>query len=171
MGPWVLINAAWYQSIQTIRLVRRAAMACKLVAFCDCADRDGARQCLSEGADGIIPRDADRGIVLAATRLVLAGGRYLPPEIFAPDRDSLDLDPLVDGVAKYPLTPRQRTVLGLVARGLSNKQIAHELSIAEGTVKLHVNAILKALGVSNRTAAALLARERLEIPETAVGSA
>ncbi|MBI3114170.1 MAG: response regulator transcription factor [Rhodospirillales bacterium] len=52
------------------------------------------------------------------------------------------------------LTPRQMDVLGLVARGYSNKRIAGTLGLAEGTVKLHVAAVLKALGVVNRTQAA-----------------
>ena len=51
------------------------------------------------------------------------------------------------------LTPRQLDVLGLVARGYSNKRIARALGLAEGTVKLHVAAVLKALGVANRTQA------------------
>lgn len=51
------------------------------------------------------------------------------------------------------LTPRQMDVLGLVARGYSNKRIARALGLAEGTVKLHVAAMLKALGVVNRTQA------------------
>lgn len=152
------------QSVQTIRLMRRSASACKLVLFCDCTDRSRIKQCYAEGVDGIIPRDADRDIVLAATRLVLAGGQYLPPEVFAPGNDSRDQADEFDGSDEYRLTPQQRKVLALVAQGLSNKQIAHALSIAEGTVKLHVNAILKAMGVSNRTAAALLARERLDVP-------
>ena len=51
------------------------------------------------------------------------------------------------------LTPRQMDVLGFVARGYSNKRIARALGLAEGTVKLHVTAVLKALGVVNRTQA------------------
>ena len=51
------------------------------------------------------------------------------------------------------LTPRQSDVLALVARGLSNKEIARDLELAEGTVKLHVTALLKALGVNNCTQA------------------
>jgi DNA-binding NarL/FixJ family response regulator len=55
------------------------------------------------------------------------------------------------------LTKRQRDVLGLVGHGQSNRQIAHRLSLTEGTIKLHVAAILKALGVHNRTQAAAIA--------------
>ena len=51
------------------------------------------------------------------------------------------------------MTPRQRDVLGFIAKGYSNKKIATELSLAEGTVKLHVASLLKVLGVNNRTEA------------------
>ena len=57
------------------------------------------------------------------------------------------------------LTQRQMGVLALICQGLSNRDIAQRLSISEGTVKVHVGAILKTLGVSNRTQAALLATE------------
>ena len=57
------------------------------------------------------------------------------------------------------LSPRQRDVLQLIAKGMSNKQIAFELGITEGTVKLYVTAILKLLGVYNRTAALIKAKE------------
>ena len=59
------------------------------------------------------------------------------------------------------LTPRQRSVLALLARGMSNQAIAHELGIDPGTVKLHVRAVMKRLGVKNRTAAAMMAERVL----------
>jgi DNA-binding NarL/FixJ family response regulator len=123
------------------------------------------RRHVAEGVGGVLPRDADGDIVLAAARLVLAGGRYLPPEVFTPTSADLKNGNSSRDDDAFGLTPRQRNVLGLVAQGLSNKQVAYELSITEGTVKLHVNAILKTLGVSNRTSAALLARERPEIAQ------
>jgi len=76
---------------------------------------------------------------------------------WAPPPAGALLQPL--GQAFPTLTPRQLEVLGALARGLANKQIARELGISEGTVKQHVNAILFELGVSNRTEAVyLLAR-------------
>ena len=138
-----------------------------MLIFCDCSDRDRVRQYFRAGVDGVIPRDSACEIVLAATQLVLVGGQYLPPEVFSPGvsrlGDSSDHNP-VDG---FRLTPQQGRVLSQVANGLTNREIAHQLSITEGTVKLHVNAILKALGVANRTAAALLARQYGDFPALA----
>ena len=81
----------------------------------------------------------------------------MPPGVAASSPAGALLQPL--GQAFPTLTPRQLEVLGALARGLANKQIARELGISEGTVKQHVNAILFELGVSNRTEAVyLLAR-------------
>jgi len=138
--------------------LRRAAPTAKIVLYGDCTDRDRVRQLYICGADAVIPHQATGNIVAAATRLVLAGGKYLPPEVFGPTWQATEseFDPIEAG--DYRLTPQQRKVLALLAEGLSNRQIAERLGIAEGTVKLHVNAILKALDVPNRTAAALVAR-------------
>jgi DNA-binding NarL/FixJ family response regulator len=64
-----------------------------------------------------------------------------------------------DDVGRHTLTPRQRAVLALLEQGMSNKVIARELDISEITVKAHVSAILRKLGVSNRLQAVLVARE------------
>jgi DNA-binding NarL/FixJ family response regulator len=57
------------------------------------------------------------------------------------------------------LTPRQLEVLAMIGQGLSNKLIAARLEIAESTIKMHITAIFKALGVSNRTQAAIIAKQ------------
>ena len=67
--------------------------------------------------------------------------------------------PVRPGGALSRLTPRQREVLSLMAEGKSNKEIAKELGLAAGTVKIHVSSIFKALNVNNRTLAVIAARE------------
>lgn len=57
------------------------------------------------------------------------------------------------------LTNRQSQVLGLVAKGMSNKQIAYEMGVSEATVKLHINALLRAIGATNRTQAVIIAQK------------
>lgn len=101
--------------------------------------------------------------------IVLAGGVYIPQELLDKENDvNLDLlkqeENSLNRTESNPndikmLSPRQTDVLQLIARGMSNKQIAYELGITEGTVKLYVTAILKVLGVYNRTAALIKARE------------
>ena len=106
---------------------------------------------------------------MSALNLVFAGGVYIPPEILGP-RKLGETEPLPQGgsaVAKpqaspadLGLTERQIDVLALMMQGKSNKAICRLLELAEPTVKSHVTAILKTLGVSNRTEAVLAASAR-----------
>ncbi|CAO3407208.1 LuxR C-terminal-related transcriptional regulator [Azospirillum largimobile] len=126
---------------------------------------------LENGAAGYIPKSSSAKVLLGALQLVLAGGIYLPEQAIR-GGDRLDQthggyggagEPLDDTAALGngsgdQLTPRQRDVLARLRDGKSNKQIAHELGLTEGTVKVHVTAILRHLGVRNRTQAALTAQ-------------
>ena len=101
--------------------------------------------------------------MLSALRLVFSGGVYVPPQAIAggPHDDPLaaepaGLAPRIDA-ADIGLTERQTEVLALMLQGMPNKVICRELNLAEGTVKIHVTAILKALGASNRTQAVIAA--------------
>lgn len=115
------------------------------------------RQAMECGISGYIPKTLDSSVVLSALKLVFSGGVYLPPDLLN-EGAAANAQQSQSG-KKQPgkLTPRQRDVLALVARGLSNKEIARELVLAEGTVKLHVTALLKVLEVSNRTQAVVKA--------------
>jgi DNA-binding NarL/FixJ family response regulator len=108
-----------------------------------------ARSALERGASGFIPKSTRGSVLLSALRLVLSGGVYVPPLV-------------MDGAAPAPrsaLTGRQLEVLRLLARGLTNREIADVLKIAEGTVKTHVMHLYDALEVTNRTEAAMRMRE------------
>lgn len=106
------------------------------------------REALDAGASGFIPKGAERGVLLGALQLILAGGVYAP-------HDLLQAEPASEG-----LTPRQLEVARLLAKGLTNAEIANVLSIGAGTVKSHVAAILETLDVSNRTEAVSALIER-----------
>jgi DNA-binding NarL/FixJ family response regulator len=100
---------------------------------------------------------------------MIQAGFYLPPEIDAQidqrwvNRAAQRLD---GDVRKLGLSERQTEVLRLILQGMSNKLIGRQLQIAEGTVKVHVSAVLRALGVRNRTQAVLAAnRLGLRLPE------
>jgi len=115
------------------------------------------RQAMDCGIAGFIPKTLDSSVVLSALELVFSGGVYLPPNLLN-EQQAMKERASTDGRSKAGrLTPRQNDVLALVARGHSNKEIARELELAEGTVKLHVTALLKVLGVSNRTQAVVKA--------------
>lgn len=112
---------------------------------------------ISEGAMGFIPKSARTEVLLAALRLVFSGGVYLPPSAFAGTPLPPQATRTTTGPTRHPrevgLTERQVQVLALLVQGKSNKLICRELNLAEGTVKIHVTAILRALGVTNRTEA------------------
>ena len=111
---------------------------------------------LATGAAGYIPKSSSALVMISAIRLVMAGGVYVPPQLLGggPPRNAAG----PDGAAH--LTERQRQVLRLLAAGKSNKIICRELNLGEGTIKVHLSAIYRALNVTNRTEAAMEAQRR-----------
>lgn len=115
---------------------------------------------LNNGASGFIPKAFSGDELLAAVREVLAGNIFRPGSRQpAKIDDNIPVPPQTGGVppSELGLTDRQGQVLGLMVRGLSNREIAEHLDLSEGTVKIHVTAIFKALGVSSRTQALVTA--------------
>ena len=112
------------------------------------------RSALERGASGFISKSTRGSVLLDALRLVLAGGVYVPALL-------TDAGPApAPAASPHPaLTGRQVEVLRLLARGLTNREIAEVLQIAEETAKSHVKHIYEALDVSNRTEAAMRMRE------------
>jgi DNA-binding NarL/FixJ family response regulator len=122
------------------------------------ADRANVVQALDRGALGFIPKSAGREVMTSALSLVFSGGVYIPTEILASrSPTAVKAQPLP---TELGLTGRQTDVLALMMQGKSNKAICRRLDLAEATVKNHVTAILKVLGVSNRTEAVLAASAR-----------
>lgn len=112
---------------------------------------------LRAGAAGFVPKHAHRDNYLAAIEAVRAGRPHLP-EGYAPDAAGPSEGE--EAVARLGLLTRQQArILQLICEGKLNKQIAWELSIAETTVKAHVTAIMRKLGVLSRTQAVLIAKQ------------
>jgi DNA-binding NarL/FixJ family response regulator len=114
---------------------------------------------LESGVHGYVPKSVGTAELPRALELVLAGIIFvpaflaeLPAEEDAYERPSRSR---IDGLASESLTPRQRDVLQLLVRGSSNKEIAIALGLSEGTVKVHLAAVFRALGVNSRSAAAV----------------
>ncbi|WAL64883.1 response regulator transcription factor [Amycolatopsis cynarae] len=106
------------------------------------------RQALAAGADGFVLKDSTGDELVAAVRAAADGLTAMSASATA----------ALTGAPEEPLTPRERDVLRLLGEGLSNREIAGRLRLAERTVKVHVGNLLAKLGVSTRTQAALLAR-------------
>ena len=120
---------------------------------------------IAHGAMGYIPKSAHPSHIGEAIREVLDGEIWLPPNL----PSNMNFDPrAADETALaeriQSLTPQQFRVLMMVAEGLLNKQIAYELDVSEATIKAHVTAIFRKLGVQNRTQA-VLAINALNIEE------
>ena len=117
------------------------------------------RETFLRGALGFIPKSSTTAVMLAALRLVLSGGTYVPREAMAgasaPEAAARRHRP--GNLRGLDITPRQAEVLELVLAGKSNKVICRELGLAEGTVKNHVAAVLKALNATNRVEAVIAA--------------
>jgi DNA-binding NarL/FixJ family response regulator len=123
---------------------------------------------LSAGFHGVVNKLQPDDELLTAITDLLSGRIYVPNWV----ADAADQDPgrpsavsIQQGALK--LTPRQNEVLNLLTRGMSNKEVARELHIAEGTSKVHTAALLRALGARNRTEAAFMAAKLVRSNETA----
>jgi DNA-binding NarL/FixJ family response regulator len=112
------------------------------------------------GAAGFVPKSADLDVIRESLAAVRDGDRSFPESDAGEDADL---------AAMASLTPAQRRILGSIRQGLLNKQIAYELDISEATVKAHITAIFRKLGVSNRTHAVLLAA-KLDLDQPATDS-
>ena len=114
------------------------------------------QRAIAHGAMGYIPKSAHPSHIGEAIRHVLEGDIWLPPNLPANmnfDPRAADETALAERIQS--LTPQQFRVLMMVAEGLLNKQIAYELEVSEATIKAHVTAIFRKLGVQNRTQAVL----------------
>jgi DNA-binding NarL/FixJ family response regulator len=139
--------------------VRQAHPDIPVVVLSGSDDREDIVRAIDLGAMGYIPKRSSNDIMLQALRLVLSGGVYLPPNALAL-RDEAPPQPRNASAARTTpqdlgLTSRQAQVLALILQGKPNKDICRELNLAEGTVKIHVAAILRALNVASRTQAVI----------------
>lgn len=113
--------------------------------------------CLSAGFHGFVYKLQSDEEFLTAIKDLLSGRIYVPRWFADRDYETPEIPSSVNTRAEMPrLTPRQREILPMIARGMSNKEIALSLSIAEGTTKVHTAALLRALGARNRTEAAFI---------------
>lgn len=113
------------------------------------------RQVMEKGISGYITKRSEPKIISAALKLILEGGTYLPPILL----DGMTNNKVIAESKSGNLTARQFEVLEYISKGLSNKQIAYEMGVSEATVKLHINAMLKALNATNRTQALVNAQK------------
>jgi DNA-binding NarL/FixJ family response regulator len=147
---------------ETLRQLREEFPGIPVVVLSAHEQSETVTRAIDGGAMGFIPKTSTSGILVQALRLVLSGGIYLPPEVLrrqSPAGSAALVPVTTPAQLRDPheigLTERQSQVLALLVQGMPNKLICRELKLAEGTVKIHVTAILKSLGVGNRTQAVI----------------
>jgi DNA-binding NarL/FixJ family response regulator len=157
------------QGYQHVARLRTQAPALPVIVLSGSEDVDLMRSLIDLGVLGFIPKAYSPDVMLSAIRLVLAGGIYIPPLLLAnaqaqgwqpdtPPAPSSDASRSIDGLRNL-LTERQIDVMRLLSQGKPNKLIARDLGISEGTVKIHLAAIFRALNVRNRVEAVVASRK------------
>jgi DNA-binding NarL/FixJ family response regulator len=165
------LNLPGKHGLAALEELRTRYPALPVVVLSSANDRASVMQALDLGAMGYIPKLSSNEVLLSALRLVLSGGIYIPPEILARSGRSAAAAPETAAAAspqsgppaRVPadlgLSEREARVLKLLLEGKSNKLICRELDLAESTVKNHVTRILKALNVTSRTQAVIVAAQ------------
>lgn len=143
-----LLGTSGFEAIEVIHREHPASRILVLSNFQGSEDVYRAMRC---GARGYLTKDADGKQLLDALRVVAAGGRYLLKSLESR---------LAERCPAADLTPREHDVLRLLARGLSTTDIAHQLEVAEKTVRIHVGNLLEKLGARDRTHALVIALHR-----------
>jgi DNA-binding NarL/FixJ family response regulator len=155
------------QGFQHVARLREQAPALPVIVLSGSEDVELMRSLIDLGVLGFIPKAYSPDVMLSAIRLVLAGGIYIPPLLLA-NAQAQGWQPVeavpapastrsVDGLRNL-LTERQIDVMRLLSQGKPNKLIARDLGISEGTVKIHLAAIFRALNVRNRVEAVVASR-------------
>ncbi|WLQ14804.1 response regulator transcription factor [Hahella aquimaris] len=121
------------------------------------------RRAIDYGASGFIPKSAPLDEISEAIQAVLNGEVWLPADVAA-KIDSVKAEHSDFSERLATLTPQQFRVLGMLTEGMLNKQIAYDLDVSEATVKAHITALFRKLGVRNRTQA-VIAVQQMEVEQ------
>jgi DNA-binding NarL/FixJ family response regulator len=133
------------------RMIRQEVPEAKIIALTSYDGDQDIYRALEAGVRGYILKEMVHTEVVRAIRTVHSGKRLMPQEV---------AERLSEYFPQVALTPREVEVLGLVAKGMANKEIATKLGTASGTVKMHIQNILAKLGAADRTHAVTIAMER-----------
>lgn len=146
------------ERLDGVSQVRAANPALPLIVCSAHDDPALVREAFRLGVSGYLPKSSGMAIARHALQLVRGGGIYVPSEALGEAAPAPAVGEVAEQEDSSALTPRQRAVLELLEQGMSNKAIARELAIGEITVKAHVSAILRKLGVDNRLQAVMAAQ-------------
>jgi DNA-binding NarL/FixJ family response regulator len=164
------LNMPVMDGIEASNLIARQNPDIKVLVLTSFSDRSHIVPALQSGAAGYMLKDVEPDQLAEAIRSAYKGNIQLHPDIsnallaqVSPEMNSLKGLPIRE--LSEILTPRELEVLQLLTKGMSNKDIAHTLTVAEKTVKTHVSSILSKLDLTDRTQAALYAVQLMREPE------
>jgi DNA-binding NarL/FixJ family response regulator len=148
--------------IGAIAAIKSARPVTEIVALTSFIEEEKVTAALEAGASGYLLKDSEADDVAAAIRAAFAGEVHLDPAVARLLAQRMRARKEPEPVE--PLTDREKEVLGLVGKGMANKEIAYQLGITERTARTHVSNILGKLGLASRTQAALWAVDHKLIP-------
>lgn len=149
--------------VETARRLLAIHRTANVVVLTSFSDQERVADALAAGAVGYLLKDCEPRDLLAAVRAAAQGHAPLDPRVAKALLPSAEPARPADD-----LSPRELQVLRLVTSGLANKQIARRLDISESTVKAHISSVFRRIGVTDRTSAAVWARDHL--PDRGTGA-
>ena len=156
------LNMPGIKGLGALRMILGAAPEVPVAVLSGETGSDLIRAAIDEGASGFVPKSSSSELLVAALQLILAGGVYLPEDVLG---ESIAERSTASDKQLDLLSHRQTDVLLRAIKGQPNKVIAIDMGIAEGTVKTHLSAAFKILGVHNRTEAVFAAARLGLTPE------
>ncbi|MGU9982339.1 LuxR C-terminal-related transcriptional regulator [Phreatobacter sp. HK31-P] len=145
------------QSAASLAAVRECYPDLPMAVVSGSENRADVLAALAAGVNGFVPKGLRDNDLVAALETILSGAIYVPSSLAQATGPGGEPASGSGAFDLGRLTPRQRDVLGLLVEGRSNKEIARALDLGHGTVKIHLAAVFRHLGVSNRAAAAAVA--------------
>jgi two-component system nitrate/nitrite response regulator NarL len=158
--------------LNLVELLKKRQPEAKIVLIADQFDVSVVRQGFAAGVDGFCSAASGREVLIKSLELVIMGERILPGALVRSllsqvalnpdnDQDRPVAEPLSRDLGMHKLSNREAEILRCIMRGEPNKVIARKLEVTEATIKVHVKAILRKIGVGNRTQAAMWANDNL----------
>jgi two-component system nitrate/nitrite response regulator NarP len=144
--------------MEVIRRLRAGNSAVRIIILTAAIDDSSLMEARTLRVQGMVLKNSDPAYLLECLDRVRSGGSWVDPELESRARE---LEETFGGTARPALAPRERELIRYVRQGLRNREIAKELGVTEGTVKVYLHAIFEKLGVKNRTELAIRADELL----------
>ncbi|WP_227010809.1 response regulator [Pelagibius marinus] len=154
------LNLPGVNGLDGLIRLKRAAPQVPIIVVSSLSENRIITSAIRAGAAGFVPKHSQRDVFTRAFADIWAGKVHLPSDYVAPAEEDGDAPSASEDVIQRlaQLTPQQARILQCICEGKLNKQIAYDLSIAEATVKAHITAIMRKLGVHNRTQAVVMAQ-------------